>query len=447
MIGVDVIRIDRIKKAAQNASFWRVFTVGEREYIESKTDKFATMAGIFAAKEAAAKAFGRGFKNIRPDALEVLHDENGRPYMRVDGKTLSISISHDGEYAAATAFLENISQGAENAENQRKSGQNLASDLTHKMCDIISVTKKDAQIPKRERFTHKGDYARVFIVGGSAEMPGAPFLSFESACAANACIESQNIDKNTDNNIINDNIKENAENLHKTAVSALKSGAGLVTLCVPQSLKTAYQVRIKQEMLFFMPDNNGKVKFDTPALDMIVQKADVIVIGPGMGENTAIIDIIAYLCKNFDKILIVDADGLNALSRDLGVLNGHKCRLFLTPHIGEFLRLGGEQEKQESLDLAYKAADFAVKHDCMVVLKSAYTYITDGVRIYKNTTGTAAMAKGGTGDVLAGMIAAFTTYMSPLRACLAACYHLGKNGERAERAKGSEGVLAEDLYL
>lgn len=451
MIGIDVVKIERIKKAAESTSFWRVFSASEKEYIETKTDKFSTMAGLYAAKEAAAKALGRGFRDLRPNILEVLHDANGCPYIYIEGKTIMLSISHDGDYAAAAAFLEvcSLQDGKNNSQDINcklpaasvatrqnnctcalQNNQN-AELLINKLQEIVLVTEEDAFIPKRERFTHKGDYASVFIIGGSGEMPGAPLMSYESAEAA------------------------------------LKNGAGLLRLCVPESLKAAYQARVKQETLLFLPDDSGKVMFDAPVLDSIIKKADSIVIGPGMGENPEILKIIGYLCQNFDKILIVDADGLNALACDLSVLKNHKCRLILTPHIGEFLRLtdglpSALENKNQSktaeesiektveerdLGLAYKAADFALKHDCVVVLKSAYSFITDGVRIYKNTTGTAAMAKGGSGDILAGIIAAFSGFMTPLRACLAGCYRLGLSGEAAEKAKGQDGVTAEDLYL
>lgn len=408
MIGIDIVKIERVAKAVESEMFkQRVFTAAEILYAQSKHDPAQTFAGLFAAKEAAAKALGRGFNRLSINDIEVKYTAAGQPYAVLCDRQIQLSISHDAGFAVAFAYSED--------------GQDInISDklnLHGKFSDIPVLTGIDAQIPPRDKASHKGDYCAVRVIGGSSTMIGAPLMAYESARAA------------------------------------LKNGAGTVKLCVPYSLRAAYQARVKEEMLLFLPDEEGAVRFDAPSLDTVIKGADAVVLGMGMGTNPQIINIIVYLCKNFEGTLIIDADGLNALSRDLCAMQNHKCKLILTPHIGEFNRLDpipsaqADHKKPVPVDqYAQRALDFALKTDCVLVLKSHETIITDGIRIFKNVTGTPAMAKGGTGDVLAGMIAAFSSYMTPLSAAKAACYLLGKNGELAENRLGSEGVLASDIY-
>lgn len=434
MIGIDVVKTERIKKAVQNNSgFLRIFTSSEIEYINSKKDKIQTIAGLFAAKEAIAKALGRGFKGLKPNHIEILHTKDGQPYSKVGQSLVNISIAHDGDYAIAVAIL----------ENNKELIKEVPLQILNKKQEIITIDKIDAAIPKRNRFSHKGNYANIRIIGGSKHMPGAPFLSACSAAYAQNFLDKSSVDSSSSQTV---KINQNALYLHAAAITSLRSGAGLVRLCVPSSLMFAYQARAQEEMLFSMPDKEGLIIFDKDTLDKIINEADSIVIGMGMGDNPELPKIIEYLCNNFLGTLIIDADGLNAISKDKRVIINHKCSLILTPHIGEFLRLNN-QEKESDEELAFSALDFALKYDCVVVLKSAYSYITDGVKIYKNITGSAAMAKGGSGDVLAGIIAAFSSYMTPIKACISACYYFGKRGEEAEKMFGSESVLASDLFL
>lgn len=107
MIGIDIVEISRIKKNIENQRFLdRVYTKNEQQYIKSKGNPAQTAAGIFAAKEAAAKAIGTGFGTISPTSLEVQHEALGRPYILYGGKRINISISHCGEYAVANAAME-----------------------------------------------------------------------------------------------------------------------------------------------------------------------------------------------------------------------------------------------------------------------------------------------------------------------------------------------------
>lgn len=268
--------------------------------------------------------------------------------------------------------------------------------------------KEDAAMPPRRTVSNKGNYGSVKIIAGSPTMMGASLLAHESASAA------------------------------------LRSGAGYAVLCVPESLQTAYQSRIKEEMLYFMPDIAGKITYNEPVLDKIMEKTPSIVIGMGLGKNPDLLKIIAYIARRFAGALVIDGDGLNALAADPDAVKGHTCRLILTPHVREFARLAGEDD---ALPDTERTRAFAEKLDAVVAMKSATTVISDGKRIYLNLTGTPAMAKAGSGDVLAGMTAAFAARLDPFDAAVRACYWFGKAGERAAAIRSETSILASDIIV
>ena len=269
----------------------------------------------------------------------------------------------------------------------------------------------DIALPARKPVSNKGTYGSVAVIAGSPTMIGASLLAHESACAA------------------------------------LRSGAGYALLCVPDSLKSVYQQRVKEELLCFLPDADGKILCDIAALAALL-KARAIVIGMGLGKNDATIEIIRYLAHNFDGALVVDGDGLNALAAQPQAVAGHKCKLILTPHVREFARLeagvcGGVSAAPDT----ERCTALARELDAVVAMKSATTVISDGSTVMLNVTGTPAMAKAGSGDVLAGMTGAFAANADPLTAVLRACYEFGKAGERAALARGETSVIASDIIV
>lgn len=274
-------------------------------------------------------------------------------------------------------------------------------------CAACIADEEFVRMPKRPVVSHKGDYANVKIIAGSPVMTGGALLA------------------------------------HESALAALRSGAGYSTLCVPGSLAAAYQGRAAEETLFFMPDNSGMIVFDEVALDKITEKASAVVIGPGLGGNPDLLKIIKYLATK-DLTLIIDADGLNALAADLTAVDGHKCRLILTPHVGEFKRLVADEHSPCDVSAAEALAK---KLNAVVVMKSATTIISDGKETYLNITGTPAMAKAGSGDVLSGMLGAFAIDSDSLHAAVRACWFFGKAGERAAKEKGEYSILASDIIL
>ncbi|MCH5164310.1 MAG: NAD(P)H-hydrate dehydratase [Clostridiales bacterium] len=388
MIGADIVDIRRIAEAIKSERFaHRVFTQNEISYAQKKHNSIETFAGMFAAKEAVSKLSGKGLRGFNLTDIEIAHTDLGAPTVVLHGKAkelfpkdVHISISHEKDYAFAVASLE-------------------PSSFTPVMPGK-EITDGDLTLLPRERFTHKGDYGRVYVIGGSSLMVGAPFICAEAA---------------------------------------VRSGAGLTTLCVPTSLLDAYRQRVKEVMLKGIMDNAGEMTFDKGALSDIIAKADTVVIGMGVGNYSSLSQILEFLFTDFGGTLVCDADAINALSADPKLLEiKRKCSLILTPHIGEFNRLS------KALGIE-NVADCALKIDAVIACKSAYTVVTDGVTTYNVTSGCAAMAKGGSGDTLAGIIAAYSCRTTPLEATALACHYFGRCGEKAAKLKGENAVTATDI--
>lgn len=258
------------------------------------------------------------------------------------------------------------------------------------MSDVQVTESADFTPIKRPVAMHKGEAGKVFVIGGCATMIGAPMLAGAAAHAA------------------------------------YLNGAGTVTVCLPKIHRAAASARATMAMMRFLSDTpDGFIKFDKSELDGIISAATAIDIGMGMGKTPDLKKIIEYICANFGGTLVIDADGINALADDYKVLCGAKCKIVLTPHVGEFTRLTGMPASVEN------ARKLAKETGAVVALKSATTAITDGKTVRINLTGTPAMAKGGTGDVLGGCITALSCSFDPFDAAAIACYRNGLGAERA----------------
>lgn len=263
-------------------------------------------------------------------------------------------------------------------------------------------------LPKRPKASHKGNYANIKIIAGSETMCGAAYLGLNSAQAA------------------------------------LLSGAGLVTLAIPDSIKCAYMSRVTENMLYFLSDDkSGHVIFNQNEIDELMKKTDVLIIGMGLGQSQEVGKIIDYVLKNYAITVIIDADGLNSLNKDS--LKNTKCQVILTPHIGEFARLNKKSIDEIKKNPIELAKQFSKEYKVITVLKSNCTVITDGDKVLANITGTPAQSKGGSGDVLSGCIGALVKVLPVLQACYAACFVCGQAAINAEHQKGSYSVLASDV--
>ncbi|MDR0856718.1 MAG: NAD(P)H-hydrate dehydratase [Clostridiales bacterium] len=275
--------------------------------------------------------------------------------------------------------------------------------------DAVAVATEACLIlPKRKSHAHKGSYANVKIIGGSGRYVGAPLLALNAAAAA------------------------------------LRSGAGLACAAVPASLHAAYAARTLENTLFTLPDADGDFLYDADALDAFLHKADAVAIGMGCGKNGQMHAFLRHLLQLPLLTLIIDADALSYFAAALhGCVRGHNA-VILTPHLGEFASLSGMGVAAVEAAPVQCAADYARAHGCIVVLKSNTTVITDGTRTVLAAAAPPALAKGGSGDVLAGVIAGLSGLFpgDPLRAALTAAYAVGEAAARCRSEGMNEHAVA-----
>ncbi|MDE6029980.1 MAG: NAD(P)H-hydrate dehydratase [Clostridiales bacterium] len=283
-------------------------------------------------------------------------------------------------------------------------GKIIVKDVFATSSDIHVYEDGDFPVYVRDNAAHKGTAGKVYIIGGCGSMVGAPMMA---AAAAH---------------------------------TAYLNGAGTVTVCMPDVHRAAMSARATMSIMKFMPDTpDGFIKFDKKEFDDIVRNASALCIGMGMGANPELKDMVRFVCDNYDKAVVVDADAINAIKGDYGFIKSAKAKVILTPHVGEFKRLTGLDATVEN------AKAFAADLNVVLVLKSATTIITDGKEVRLNIAGTPAMAKGGMGDMLSGCITALTCAYSPIDAATVACYRNGLGAERAISSYAQMMLTANDV--
>lgn len=260
--------------------------------------------------------------------------------------------------------------------------------------------------PQRRRNTHKGSFGRCVILAGSAAYTGAPLL----------------------------------------AAGALKRmGTGYSELCVCRSIFSSYIGKYPEVILTAFPEQDGMLACREDALEKLCS-ASAIVFGPGCGVSEEIYRIAVYLLSHYTGTLVLDADALNAIAKyGAEVLKHKKCGVILTPHLKEFSRLAEEEVENIRQDGCVLAKKFAATYGVTLLLKSAVSVITDGERVVLNTTGSSALAKGGSGDVLSGILGGLAARLTPFQAAVCGAYLLGKAGEEAERRLGAYSATATDV--
>jgi NAD(P)H-hydrate epimerase len=183
----------------------------------------------------------------------------------------------------------------------------------------------------------------------------------------------------------------------------------------------------------------------TPVLDEAA-RADVVVCGPGLGKGPAVAALVSGLIARLGHPLVLDADGLNALGHPPAALRNRSAPTVLTPHPGEFARLTGVETPADPAGRAERAVAFAESFGCVLVLKGHGTVVTDGRRVFRNTTGNPGMATGGTGDVLSGLIGALLGQgLEPFAAAQLGAYLHGLAGDLARDDLGEISLIASDL--
>ena len=220
----------------------------------------------------------------------------------------------------------------------------------------------------RRRNTNKGNYSTVSIIGGCKRYMGASTLAYSSLCA-------------------------------------LKFGCGYSYLVVPESLRDIYALRQPQVILKTLSDNDGLFVFNKEELDEVMSRSDVLVFGVGIGVSEDVYKMIDYIFHNFTGKLVIDADGLNSISKyGIDSLLDHNCDVVVTPHIKEFSRLRNLDVDDVLDDPIYYAKEFARRNKVTLLLKSASSIITNGYDVSINITGNEGLAKAGSGDLLSGIV-------------------------------------------
>jgi NAD(P)H-hydrate epimerase len=265
-------------------------------------------------------------------------------------------------------------------------------------------------VPRRGSDTHKGDYGHVIVFAGSRGKTGAAIL----ACRA-----------------------------------AMRSGAGLVTLAAPRSLNPIFATALIEVMTEPLRDNADEEM--EPLSDhewrRLLARKNALLFGPGIGVNDGSQTALRWLLHDLDLPWVIDADGLNLLTRELGRLRHAKTTPILTPHPGEMARLVGKESTAVNGDRVGIARAFAAEHRCHLVLKGARTVIaTAEGEVFINPTGNPGMASGGMGDVLAGILAALLGQgFSAQDAMRLGIYLHGFVADRVAAAKGQIGLIATDV--
>lgn len=368
--------------------------------------------------------FGTGFCGRLPQKISELFSEankNGRARISVDLPSGTDGATGEADEASFRADLtitfEFVKQGSviypaadftgELAvigigfpKNVRKTIYNS------QMPVLLSEEYIKSTLPRRGKNTNKGDYGKLLCMCGSENMTGAAFLSAGGAIAA---------------------------------------GAGLVFLAVPEKILPVVQSALFQPV--FLPLTSSADGLADFILQLNAYTA--ILVGPGLGKSERAKFLTLEVIKNYEGIIILDADSINIVSENINILREKKpaSTVIFTPHPGEMARLCGTNPAEIQKRRLFYASSFALEYGCIVVLKGAGTIIcrSDGM-FYVNPTGNAGLSKGGSGDVLAGVMASFAAQgIDPVSAALAGVYLHGRAADIIAQETGEYGLSVRKL--
>lgn len=272
--------------------------------------------------------------------------------------------------------------------------------------EIRQLTRADVTdlFPERNPWGHKGSFGKVLVLCGSRGFTGAAYLA---------------------------------------AMGALRVGAGLAFAGVPESIYPIEAVKLTEPVVFPLPEEDGRLSEQAvkPVLER-VPGMDAVLIGCGLGISEGTRAVVEAVLENAECPVVLDADGISLVSGHMDILRGRRGQTILTPHDGEFVRVGGVIGE----DRMASAAEFARENGCVLLLKGHQTCVTDGSLGYRNRTGNAGMAVGGSGDLLAGMIVGLLGQgMPPLEGAACAAWLHGAAGDLCARELGQRAMLPTDM--
>jgi hydroxyethylthiazole kinase-like uncharacterized protein yjeF len=256
--------------------------------------------------------------------------------------------------------------------------------------------------PKRHDWSHKGEFGKLLVVGGSRKYSGSPALA---------------------------------------GLAALRTGCDLVTVAAPE--------RAANIIASFSPDlitepitGNCFNNWHTRSVLEMAKQADAVVLGSGLGRRSETKTFVQNFLSRLDKPCVIDADGIHGVAINPKVL---KSKFILTPHSREFFIISGQEPSQNVRERAEQVRELSGKLGCTILLKGHVDIIVDGSQLAANKTGNPCMTKGGTGDTLSGICGAFMAMgMGPFGAACSAAYVNGLAGGLASEEFGT-GMLASDL--
>lgn len=261
-----------------------------------------------------------------------------------------------------------------------------------------------ACMPQRDPWSHKGCFGKILLLCGSKGYTGAAALA---------------------------------------AMGALRTGAGLVYLGVPACIYAIEAVKLTEPVVFPLPDDGSCYHTEAaPQVRALLENKDAVLFGCGSGQSQGAYAVLETVLRVYSGPVVLDADGINLLARHKDVLRERTGPVILTPHDGEFARIGGQLGQNRAQAAARAAKDLG----CVILLKGHETVITDGDICYVNHTGNPGMAVGGCGDVLAGMIVSLLGQgLSPLEAAACAAWLHGRAGDFCAQEIGQQGMIPTDM--
>jgi len=275
---------------------------------------------------------------------------------------------------------------------------------------VLTPAQAKKIFPRRDLMANKGTFGRALSICGSCNMQGAAVLA---------------------------------------ASSALRCGAGLVTAAFPDAAYNAIAPKLTESLLLPLPSNEAGT-FSSGAIPALLEQAEkssAVLVGCGLGLNLHTKELVSALVQNCTKPMIIDADGINALAANIDILKNIKAPVILTPHPGEMSRLTGMSIADIERDRVNVARRFADEYGIVLLLKGASTVIAGAGRrdAYINVTGNQGMAKGGSGDMLSGIILALLAQgVYPFDAAVLGAYIHGAAGDAAARELSLTSMLASD---
>jgi hydroxyethylthiazole kinase-like uncharacterized protein yjeF len=389
VVGVDVTVVDRIAAALERHPRFaqRIYTAGEQRYSARKPERWASR---WAAKEAVRKvcsSAGEAMPAYRD--IEVVRRRGGPPRVHIRGEEtpIALSLTHDGGLAIAVA----VSRGPRRRP-------------------ALPAPPEGLVLADRPEDGHKGTFGRVVVIAGSKGFTGAPRLA---------------------------------------AMGAARGGAGLVEVCIPEAIHSIVAAGCLEVMPTPLPDaGTGTLHPDAvSAVRERLRGADALVIGPGLGRAQETVSALLEILVGLPCPAVVDADALNIVATSGFDWKSSGQTLVITPHPAEMGRLAGIDTEAVQADRLGTAERYAREHGVVVALKGAETVVAaSGSPTHVDRHRVVALATGGTGDVLAGLIGSMLAQgLAPRDAAVAGVTIHAQAGLMVQARRGRAGALASDV--